>query len=147
MSKVKLSLAILSLCMASHVYARPQTINVCLHVHKDIVYGKFYASFISSDVYDKERHTSMIYQGNSCISHTYQHGPKNIKMAVIAGRDEINPELRLDQSCKDLYLTSPRSAHTDYLGTASSNITWHYTITKVEPYVNVFNLRCSRIER
>lgn len=144
MRRIKLSLAILSLCLASNVYAYPQTINVCLHVVND-TYQRFYAWFYSSDHFDKKRYTSDIMLGNACISHTYQHGPKNIKMAVIAGWGN-NPELRLDQSCIDMHLTSPRSAFSDYLGTASANITWHYTITRVEPYINVFNIHCARVE-
>src|SRR5690348_8435796 len=107
----KITLILLPL-LASTAYANPtakmtygmnQNVQVCISVAGTENADGFKAGFVSSDLFNRTRWTNNIVNGSDCKTHTYHHGPKNIKVKV-EGKNykssyvKVNP----DASCSFL---------------------------------------------
>lgn len=124
-----------------------QNVQVCVNVNKNDARQIFQASFVSSDVFDRTKRTSFIASEKSCVSHTYNHGPKNIKLGLTTDEYNIHDVLimRIDDSCSYMYAKDFASRASDYQATSQPNETWTFNITQAPPmsgYKYVYNMTC-----
>lgn len=103
------SLLLVSFFSSTAFAAKPQIVNLCLNVVDNVSPYTFFARFVSSDVFDFGNQTGDVRNGQSCTSHEYQHGPKNLTFKVRGGDFEASKDVQFlpDESCTYLHKVAP----------------------------------------
>ncbi len=144
----KLIFLLVALSLSTNVFASfKQRIFICLTVQGNVTGYDFNAQFSSSDFFDSYKVTQYTENGQSCVMHDYNHGPKNVKLGVRlhqVGRTGTDITISLDRSCYYLRHQGRSWITSDYQGTQSPNEHWSFTLT---PYAttNNFLLTCEHV--
>lgn len=151
MKKQKFALALLSTLIVTASYASyQQNVQVCLNVSGNTSDYPFRAHFESSDVFDSGTRVKPIVNGESCASHTYRKGPKNIRIDVgvlsdFHGHNIDDILITLDSSCSFMQNEQSGFVKSDYQRTSHPNESWTLNLMQAEPingYKFAYNLTC-----
>lgn len=155
MRSLQLMMASILMAMTLMAHAsNPQHVRVCLQVEGNTSEEKFQASFASTDFFDVPRKTIRVASGQSCVEHTYQHGPKNIRLGVQAvSKRGRTREVLLMPTSRCPYLHIVANASHEYSGSLQSNLiktgqseeVWTFTLSEAPPingYEYVYDVNC-----
>lgn len=146
----KSTLFVLLSIISTGLYATsfPQHITTCLSVYNDGLGSPVQAGFVSSDVFDRGENTGSVQSDTqTCVSHTYNYGPKNIRLDVQATEvGDLNDTIFYpDTSCTYMFYKENYWMRSGYIATKARNETWNFTLKQVEPrngYKYVYMLSC-----
>lgn len=148
MKKSKLALLVASAFVATTSYANwNQHVALCLDVKGNTSPYVFSSSFVSSDFFDRDNSVK-VKNGQKCAGHTYNHGPKNIKLDVQVAESAAVNDVKLipDSTCDMLYSTASGWYKSDYIRSDKHSEGWYINLNQTTPqngYKYVFNMTCS----
>lgn len=145
-----LSLALITTAQASENQALggiKQTVQVCLNVEGSANDG-FSAGFVSSDFFDHTRHTATLRNGRNCVSHQYNHGPKNIKVSAVVARDDRGSFIKFEPDASCAFMKKVHDGHFEsgYIRVVKPAETFDIKLTQLAPqdgYRYVYGMSCS----
>lgn len=153
-----LQFIILSCLMTLSIVAqagRSQHVQVCLMVDGNTSSEKFQTSFASTDFFDTPHKTTSVTNGQTCVNHTYHHGPKNIRLRVgaVSKRGRVREVLLMPtSSCAYLHMVANADheysglLQSDALKTRHADEVWTFTLSEAPPingYEYVYDVSCT----
>lgn len=124
-----------------------QRVIICLTVMGNVTGYDFHAQFSSSDFFDSYKVTGYVENGQRCVMHNYNHGPKNVKLGVRLNqirRRGGDISISLDRSCYFMRHQARSWITSDYQGTHYANEEWHFSLMPYASDTN-FLLTCEHI--
>ena len=115
-----------------------QKMEVCITVNNNHTGESFYASFFSTDIFERGNFTKDKKNGTSCKSHTYKHGPKH--MQVLLTSDDYSGAIYLDSSCVGYHITGMQ-VDSGIHRITSHHEQWSFNLKR---YRNGFKVYCSK---
>lgn len=121
-------LSLLFLISTGAIASIKQNVQVCLSVEGP---DAFAAAFKSSDIFDFGTDTGAVTNGQRCVEHTYNHGPKNIKLYLYSKSGYYDAVVILNESCSYMYYRNDDAVTfaSDYQGTSSPSQRWYFSLT------------------